>query len=93
MKLKMILFMKRKHNQGFAVIEVVLVLVVAGLIFLVVFLALPALQRSMRDQARKDAVAKTVAMIQTYRSNSSRELRYASIYDNYIFTRRGDRWV
>jgi prepilin-type N-terminal cleavage/methylation domain-containing protein len=35
--------------HGFTIIEVVLVLAIAGLIFLIVFLALPALQRSQRD--------------------------------------------
>lgn len=33
-------------KKGFTIIEVVLVLAIAGLIFLMVFLALPALQRS-----------------------------------------------
>lgn len=80
--------MEHKHNNGFTIIEVVLVLAIAGLIFLAVFLALPALQRSLRDQARKDAVAKTISMIQTYRSNGGRELRYGSVHDSYIFTRR-----
>ena len=35
-----------KDAKGFTIIEVALVLAIAGLIFLVVFLALPALQRS-----------------------------------------------
>ncbi|MCL2869540.1 prepilin-type N-terminal cleavage/methylation domain-containing protein, partial [Candidatus Saccharibacteria bacterium] len=35
-----------KTRQGFTIIEVVLVLAIAGLIFLMVFIALPALQRS-----------------------------------------------
>ena len=34
---------------GFTIIEVVLVLAIAGLIFLMVFIALPVLQRSQRD--------------------------------------------
>jgi hypothetical protein cdiviTM7_02704 len=40
---------KKFQKNGFTIIEVVLVLAVAGLIFLMVFLALPALQRSQRD--------------------------------------------
>ena len=40
---------KKFQKTGFTLIEVVLVLAVAGLIFLMVFLALPALQRSQRD--------------------------------------------
>ena len=38
---------------GFTIIEVVLVLAIAGLIFLMVFIALPALQRSQRDTERR----------------------------------------
>jgi len=45
---------KHKLNKGFTIIEVVLVLAVAGLIFLMVFLAVPALGRSQRDTARKN---------------------------------------
>lgn len=45
-----------KLKQGFTIIEVVLVLAIAGLIFLAIFIALPALQRAQRDQARKNDV-------------------------------------
>ena len=46
----------KKTTTGFTIIEVVLVLAIAGLIFLMVFLALPALQRQQRDtQRRSDA--------------------------------------
>ena len=38
-----------KNKKGFTIIEVVLVLAIAGLIFLMVFIALPALQRSQRN--------------------------------------------
>ena len=37
---------KYNLNPGFTIIEVVLVLAIAGLIFLMVFIALPAIQRS-----------------------------------------------
>ena len=45
-----------KFKQGFTIIEVVLVLAIAGLIFLAIFITLPALQRAQRDQARKNDV-------------------------------------
>lgn len=54
---------------GFTIIEVVLVLAIAGLIFLIVFLAVPALQRSQRDTQRKNDVGRLVAAIQSYQSN------------------------
>ena len=46
-----------KNKKGFTIIEVVLVLAIAGLIFLMVFLALPALQRSQRNQQYKNNVS------------------------------------
>ena len=56
-------------NSGFTIIEVALVLAIAGLIFLVVFLALPALQRSQRDSARKQDVARVVTALQQYEAD------------------------
>ena len=41
--------MNIRKQQGFTIIEVVLVLAIAGLIFLMVFIALPTLQRNQRD--------------------------------------------
>ena len=43
-----------KNKKGFTIIEIVLVLAVASLIFLMIFVALPALQRSQRDTQRKN---------------------------------------
>lgn len=41
-------------QRGFTLIEVILVLAIAALIFLMIFVALPALQASQRDTARKN---------------------------------------
>ena len=49
-------------KKGFTIIEVVLVLAIAGLIFLMVFLALPALQRSQRDTQRKNDISRLQAV-------------------------------
>lgn len=57
-------------KKGFTIIEVVLVLAIAGLIFLMVFIALPALQRNQRDTARKNEVSKVLSSITTYQSNN-----------------------
>ena len=78
---------KHKLYEVFTIIEVVLALAIAGLIFLAVFLALSALQRSIRDKSRKDSVARTVAMIKTYRSNSGRQLKFSDEYKSYFFTK------
>ncbi|MDR0591467.1 MAG: type II secretion system GspH family protein [Candidatus Nomurabacteria bacterium] len=57
-------------KKGFTIIEVVLVLAIAGLIFLMIFIALPALQMAQRDNARKQDVQKIAAAINTWRSNN-----------------------
>jgi len=56
--------------KGFTIIEVVLVLAIAGLIFLMVFLALPALQASQRDTARKNDVGIVASTVNTFTSNN-----------------------
>ena len=63
-----------KNKQGFTIIEVVLVLAIAGLIFLMVFIALPALQRSQRNQQYKRNVSMGVAMLQRYKANNRNQL-------------------
>lgn len=60
-----------RRQDGFTIIEVVLVLAIAGLIFLVVFLALPQLQRSQRDSARRSDVGRLVAGINSYMTNNN----------------------
>ena len=61
---------KHKHYQGFTIIEVVLVLAIAGLIFLMVFLALPAFQRSQRDTQRKQTISRIAAALEQARVNN-----------------------
>lgn len=54
--------------KGFTIIEVVLVLAIAGLIFLMVFVALPALQSGQRDTARKQDIGNVGTAINNYSS-------------------------
>jgi prepilin-type N-terminal cleavage/methylation domain-containing protein len=61
--------MLQNKEKGFTIIEVVLVLAIAGLIFMVVFLALPGLQNSQKDTQRKQDVGRLVSTITTYQSN------------------------
>lgn len=42
----------KKRKEGFTIIEVLIVLAIAGLIMLIVFLAVPALQRNARNTQR-----------------------------------------
>lgn len=60
----------QKTMKGFTIIEVVLVLAIAGLIFLMVFIALPALQRNQRDQARKNDVSTVASAVTSFSSNN-----------------------
>jgi type IV pilus assembly protein PilA len=63
--------MNIQHKEkGFTIIEVVLVLAIAGLIFLMVFIALPALQRNQRDTARKTDVATVASAVTSYSGNN-----------------------
>ncbi|MBR3252784.1 type II secretion system protein [Candidatus Saccharibacteria bacterium] len=59
-----------KTKKGFTIIEVVLVLAIAGLIFLMVFIAFPALQRGQRDTQRRDDMARFASQLAQYQSNN-----------------------
>ncbi len=59
-----------KSTNGFTIIEVVLVLAIAGLIFLMVFIALPALQKGQRDAQRKDDLSRINTQINNYSSSN-----------------------
>ena len=60
-------------KQGFTIIEVVLVLAIAGLIFLMVFVALPALQRSQRDTQRRNDMSRVDTSLVQYQTNHSNQ--------------------
>lgn len=65
--------MKKGDNmkkQGFTIIEVALVLGIAGLIFLMMMIALPALQRQQRDTKRKEDIDSLIANIKKYQTNN-----------------------
>lgn len=63
-----------KQQKGFTIIEVVLVLAIAALIFLMVFIALPALQANQRDTARKNDASTVAAAVQSFVSNERRAM-------------------
>ena len=60
---------KSNSEKGFTIIEVMIVLAIAGLILLIVFLAVPALQRSSRNTQRKTDVGRIGAAATTVVSN------------------------
>lgn len=62
--------MKKIRKFGFTIIEVVLVLGVAGLIFIVVFTALPGMQVSARDTQRRESITTFVTEIKNFQTNN-----------------------
>ena len=60
-----------RNKTGFTIIEVVLVLAIAGLIFLMVFVALPSLQRSQRDAQRRQDVSKVASAVTNWLANGN----------------------
>ncbi len=59
----------KSKNQGFTIIEVLIVLAIAGLIMLIVFLAVPALQRNSRNNARNSDGSRWVSAVTECLSN------------------------
>lgn len=62
---------KQKREQGFTIIEVLIVLAIAALILLIVFLAVPALQRNSRNTSRRADVSNILAGLNEYVSNNN----------------------
>ena len=60
-----------KNKKGFTIIEVVLVLAIAGLIFLMVFIALPALQRGQRNTQREDDISRFLTAANDFQTNNN----------------------
>ena len=62
---------KLKNNKrGFTIIEVLIVLAIAGLILLVVLLAVPALQRNARNTATKNDASALAGGVSEFKSNN-----------------------
>ena len=60
---------KQKRGQGFTIIEVMIVLAIAGLILAIIFLAVPALQRNTRNNSRKNDATHLAGLVSEYAGN------------------------
>jgi len=60
-----------KNNKGFTIIEVLIVLAIAGLIMLVVLLAVPGLERSQANTAAKTDASHIAAALSDYLANNN----------------------
>jgi len=63
-----------KEQKGFTIIEVLIVLAIAGLIMLIVFLAVPALQRNSRNTQRRADISSVLGAFQEYSNNNNGQL-------------------
>jgi type IV pilus assembly protein PilA len=61
----------KNKNEGFTIIEVMIVLAIAGLILLIVFLAVPALERTSRNTQRKNDAAAIASALSNYASDNA----------------------
>lgn len=70
-----------KKQKGFTIIEVLIVLAIAGLILLVVFLAVPALQRTSRNTQRGNDVASVLGAVNEFVNNNNGALPTTAAVD------------
>ena len=63
--------LRKQSEEGFTIIEVLIVLAIAALILLIVFLAVPALQRNSRNNARKNDASRISTAIANWVSNNN----------------------
>ena len=75
---------KNTNKKGFTIIEVVLVLAIAGLIFLMVFIALPALQRSQRNTQRENDISRFMTEMNNYRTNNGNKTPFQALLTSYV---------
>jgi prepilin-type N-terminal cleavage/methylation domain-containing protein len=60
-----------KRNQGFTIIEVLIVLAIAGLIMLIVFLAVPALRRNQQNSTMRTEASRLLSAVTEYEANAN----------------------
>lgn len=65
---------KQKRQEGFTIIEVLIVLAIAGLIMVVVFLAVPALQRNGRNNSLNTDANNVLSAVGEYAANNDGKL-------------------
>jgi len=73
--------LKKSDSKGFTIIEVMIVLAIAGLIILIVLLAVPALQRNARNTAMKADVSAIAGAIATFESDNDGAVPAAAASD------------
>ncbi len=63
-----------RKDHGFTIIEVMIVLAIAGLILAIIFLAVPSLQRNARNNSRRNDAAHLAGLVNEYEANHQGQL-------------------
>lgn len=89
----------KKKSDGFTIIEVLIVLAIAGLIMVIVFLAVPALQRNNRNTSRDSDAARIAGAVNECVANNNGQTtncglgtidgQYITLADNQQLTSSG----
>ncbi len=69
----------KKRAEGFTIIEVLIVLAIAGLIIVIVLLAVPALNRNNRNTARKSDISRIAGAVTNFVSNNNGAVPVAAL--------------
>ena len=64
--------MERKNDDGFTLIEITLVLAIAGLVFAAIFIALSGVWADERDNERRSDMMEFIRQLKNYQTNNSR---------------------
>ncbi len=76
----------KQSKEGFTIIEVMIVLAIAGLIMLIVFLAVPALQRNSRNTQRKNDVGIILGGMAEWNNNHNGQLPSSTEFTNNVLS-------
>ena len=79
----------KNNKKGFTIVEVLIVLAIAGAIMLVVFLAVPALQRNSRNTGLRSDVSTTLAAVNEFITNNNGKMPTRASTANGVVTISG----
>jgi prepilin-type N-terminal cleavage/methylation domain-containing protein len=74
----------QRKSQGFTIVETLIVLAIVGVMMVVIFLAVPALQRNSRNTTAKTEGNNIVAAVNEFISNSGGKLPVAADASNVL---------
>lgn len=83
----------RSFGGGFTIIEVSLVVAVAGLIFLMVMIGLPAVQRTQRDSQRKENISEMLTELKNFQTNNRGAIPTGTGTASYDAEASGESWA